>query len=207
MLLVFLYHYSFNPVMLFLPVQLYNAVTDEYTFRDKYYGRDVSETDFYQVLNEFLHTGMRFRDDLIPHLVLSLRELRAVILRQDSYRFYSSSLLLIYDGSETPPNSAATDKAASPTPPQHTPTPHSLHSSQTAQGVSAQLQTESLPPSIRLSSESYIKVHMIDFAHTTHQGYSDPIKYSGPDEGYVVGLDTLIHAFENMSGGSMQKAP
>ena len=41
-----------------------------------------------------------------------------------------------------------------------------------------------------------VDVRMIDFAHTTHSKcVQDPIKYSGPDEGYILGLDTLISAF------------
>ncbi len=38
---------------------------------------------------------------------------------------------------------------------------------------------------------------MIDFAHTTFEGFmSDPVLHSGPDSGYLKGLDTLVDIFE-----------
>ena len=44
-----------------------------------------------------------------------------------------------------------------------------------------------------------VDVRMIDFAHVTHSGYSDDlVQYSGPDDGYIVGLNTVISAFEGM---------
>ena len=44
-----------------------------------------------------------------------------------------------------------------------------------------------------------VDVRMIDFAHATHSMcVRDPIKYSGPDEGYILGLNTLISAFRTL---------
>ena len=41
------------------------------------------------------------------------------------------------------------------------------------------------------------RVTMIDFAHTTFEGFmSDPVLHSGPDSGYLKGLDTLVDIFE-----------
>ncbi len=77
---------------------MYNAVTDEYKFRDKYYGRDITEDGFRDSLREFVHNGVRVRVDLLSRLIGMLKELREVICRQDGYRFYSSSLLIMYDG-------------------------------------------------------------------------------------------------------------
>ena len=37
-----------------------------------------------------------------------------------------------------------------------------------------------------------MEVRMIDFANATHSGYvDDPYKYSGPDEGFLLGLNTV----------------
>jgi len=33
---------------------------------------------------------------------------------------------------------------------------------------------------------------MIDFAHSTHGDMDDVVSYSGPDRGYLFGLDNLI---------------
>lgn len=47
---------------------------------------------------QFLFDGRRVRIELVPPLLAQLRRLRAWMARQRLYRFYSSSLLLVYDG-------------------------------------------------------------------------------------------------------------
>ena len=86
----------------FFLLQKFDASKNEYLFRDKYYGRSLDDEGFYQELRAFLHNGVCFRSDLIPSLLSMVQELRRVIERQGSYRFYSSSLLIIYDGAVTP---------------------------------------------------------------------------------------------------------
>jgi len=102
-----------------------------------------------------VHDGTSYRIDVIPVIITSLRELREMVSRQHSYRFYSSSLLILYDGNQTASGADVAPK---------------------------------------------VLVRMIDFAHTTcsRDGYqSDPIQYSGPDDGYVLGLTSLISAFQS----------
>ena len=49
------------------------------------------------------------------------------------------------------------------------------------------------------TKRTLVDIRMIDFAHATHAKYKhDPVKYSGPDKGYVTGLNTLISAFQSM---------
>ena len=43
-----------------------------------------------------------------------------------------------------------------------------------------------------------VDLRMIDFAHSTHSGYDDAVQYVGPDEGYVLGLSSLVACFERM---------
>lgn len=57
---------------------------------------------FRQALYQFLHDGTRFRMELLEPIQHQLQALLLVIRSQSSYRFYSSSLLIIYDGQETP---------------------------------------------------------------------------------------------------------
>ncbi len=48
-------------------------------------------------------------------------------------------------------------------------------------------------------ARQFVDIRMTDFAHTTHVGYvNDHIRYTGPNEGYIVGLDTLIGIFEKV---------
>ena len=43
-----------------------------------------------------------------------------------------------------------------------------------------------------------VDLRMIDFAHSTHRGYNDRVVYSGPDEGYVLGVSSLVACLQRM---------
>lgn len=82
--------------LLFL--QVYQLNTGHYLCRNKYYGRGLSIEGFRQALYQYLHNGKGLRQDLFEPILNKLRTLKAVLERQASYRFYSSSLLIIYEG-------------------------------------------------------------------------------------------------------------
>ncbi|KAM7421966.1 hypothetical protein PAMA_010170 [Pampus argenteus] len=66
--------------------------------RNKYYGRGLSIEGFRQALYQYMHNGKGLRRDLFEPILNKLRSLKAVLEKQASYRFYSSSLLIIYEG-------------------------------------------------------------------------------------------------------------
>lgn len=72
--------------------------TGHYLCRNKYYGRGLSIDGFREALYQFLHNGKGLRQDLFEPILNKLRSLKAVLEKQASYRFYSSSLLIIYEG-------------------------------------------------------------------------------------------------------------
>lgn len=72
--------------------------TGHYLCRNKYYGRGLSIDGFRQALYQYLHNGKALRQDLLEPILNKLRSLKTVLERQASYRFYSSSLLIIYEG-------------------------------------------------------------------------------------------------------------
>lgn len=78
--------------------QVYQRNTGHYLCRNKYYGRGLSIDGFRQALYQYLHNGKALRRDLFEPVLSKLRSLKAVLERQASYRFYSSSLLIIYEG-------------------------------------------------------------------------------------------------------------
>lgn len=78
--------------------QVYQLNTGHYLCRNKYYGRGLSIEGFRQALYQYLHNGKALRQDLFEPVLNKLRSLKAVLERQASYRFYSSSLLIIYEG-------------------------------------------------------------------------------------------------------------
>ncbi|KAJ8404103.1 hypothetical protein AAFF_G00344530 [Aldrovandia affinis] len=79
-------------------MQVYQMDTGHYLCRNKYYGRGLSNEGFRHALQQYMHNGAQLRKDLFQPILRKLRSLKAVLERQASYRFYSSSLLIIYEG-------------------------------------------------------------------------------------------------------------
>lgn len=49
-------------------------------------------------MTQFFHNGERLRTDVFPSLLDQLTRLLSVVSQLDSFRFFTSSLLIIYDG-------------------------------------------------------------------------------------------------------------
>ncbi|XP_034948645.1 uncharacterized protein Ip6k isoform X2 [Chelonus insularis] len=79
-------------------MQVYQADTDHYVKRDKYWGRELNEEGFKAALYRFFHNGYCLRTHVIQRVIARLESLRRAIERQSSYRFYSCSLLVVYEG-------------------------------------------------------------------------------------------------------------
>uniref|UniRef100_A0A5S6QAH8 Kinase n=1 Tax=Trichuris muris TaxID=70415 RepID=A0A5S6QAH8_TRIMR len=79
-------------------MQVFDQRTKTYTCYDKYYGRSLSVRRFKETIVEFFNNGISIRTDLITSLKGRLEELNRVLNDSPGYRFYSSSLLIIYEG-------------------------------------------------------------------------------------------------------------
>lgn len=79
-------------------MQIYDAHTGEFIFQDKYYGRRIKPEDFTEALERFFHNGYQVLIHHLPDMVRKLRCLAQHVSKLGGYRFYASSLLLIYDG-------------------------------------------------------------------------------------------------------------
>ncbi|XP_067627970.1 putative mediator of RNA polymerase II transcription subunit 26 [Eurosta solidaginis] len=90
-------------------MQTYQAHLDQYAKRDKYWGRELDQNGFKQALHDFFYNGYRLRIRVIKKIVQRLLQLRRVIEKQSSYRFYSCSLLIVYEGYEDKPQAHAMD--------------------------------------------------------------------------------------------------
>ncbi|XP_055537670.1 uncharacterized protein LOC129725645 [Wyeomyia smithii] len=84
-------------------MQVYQADIDHYMKKDKYWGRELNEDGFKGALHNFFHNGLKLRVKIITKVLDKLEQLRRVIEKQSSYRFYSCSLLIVYEGFEEPP--------------------------------------------------------------------------------------------------------
>lgn len=82
-------------------LQAWDAKSQTYVFKDKYWGRDLKAGDeFQRALTLFLYDGVDYSSVLrhIPTILQKLNQLEATVQRLRGYRFYAASLLMFYDG-------------------------------------------------------------------------------------------------------------
>ena len=156
--------------------QVYQADTGRFLCHNKYYGRQLGAVALRQTLRRFLRPrgarGATSPPPLVDAILRQLRALHATLTRQHTFRFYSSSLLIMYDGAdwcaEPPPGGAGGGSADG-----------GWERGEAEEGAG---QEKGRP-----------SVYMIDFAHTTHHGFrGDRTQHAGPDRGYLFGLENLI---------------
>lgn len=82
-------------------MQVFQADADHFLRRDKYWGRELNEEGFKGALHNFFHNGYKLRTKIIKLVLDKLESMKRVIERQSSYRFYSCSLLIVYEGEES----------------------------------------------------------------------------------------------------------
>lgn len=70
-------------------MQTYLAHLEQYAKRDKYWGRELTEEGFKEALHDFFYSGYHLRKRVIRKILQRLLQLRRVIEKQSSYRFYS----------------------------------------------------------------------------------------------------------------------
>ena len=93
----------------------------------------------------------------------------------------------MYEGDDQEEESEGTN--VSPTVNGHVPTPPS--------SGAHDCSSPAMVPSSQSDTRKLLDVRMIDFCNTTHRHcIDDPVKYDGPDEGYLLGLTTIIDALE-----------
>ena len=183
---------------------------------DKYCGSGLATDSLVKTLTDFLYNGNRYRLELLPQLIEKLRELREVIRHLDSYRLFSSSLLIMYEG-EDPlgsgsgrtlvQNGCAASEEVLYSSEEHL---HGLLQStecfspdftQSVNNQSNASETNTSSCSCYTSmieARELVDIRMIDFGNVTNKKFeSDPIKYDGPDEGYIFGLTNIINVFED----------
>jgi len=79
-------------------MQVYQIDSGRYIFTDKYCGRILTVDGFRSALGEFFNNGRTKRLDVLPEIIERLKSLYETINSLLKYRFYSGSLLIVYDG-------------------------------------------------------------------------------------------------------------
>lgn len=186
-------------------MQVYQSDSGQLMFMNKYQGRKMTLAGFKEALYQFFHNGRRLRRELLSPVLRRLREMQAALEACESYRFYSSSLLIIYDG----------DPPRTPTRPRHhggeegdEDEPSDEEEDEEDEGAFGFPRSSSAGGSASVaggSSSSHsshstgeasspaVDVRMIDFAHTTCRHYGeDSVVHEGQDSDFIFGLQNLI---------------
>lgn len=71
---------------------------DRFICHNKYYGRSLTPEGLISTFKTFLQTDNPSKADIIPLLIERLEKLLSVVKRLDTFRFYTSSLLIVYEG-------------------------------------------------------------------------------------------------------------
>jgi inositol-hexakisphosphate kinase len=194
-------------------MQVWNIKKKQYIFEDKYAGRDLKAgREFRDALQRFLYDGISYTSVSrhIPPLIEKLTKLEKIITKLPGYRFYASSLLMLYDGAATDDSTKLEDAGgissdaadANPTSSRTTPLP-----SPAISPLPKQFEFSQPTPNPQRNHAgrrhhnlptSSITIKLVDFANcvtpplpSNPTPYCPPSDPSGIDRGYIRGLRTL----------------
>ena len=198
-------------------MQVWNVKTQSYLFEDKYFGRDLKAgKDFQDSLTRFFFDGHGYVSARrhIPVILEKMTSLERIIRRLPGYRFYASSLLIIYDrgvdGGGGGGGGSSVDQQQTGNNYNSNNPPNRRGSLETNNNTSAATTTQPYPSDEPLPnrppSTKEVKLKIVDFANcvTAQQmplladtpcPVNDP---SGIDRGYLRGLRTLRMYFQRI---------
>ncbi|GAB6031039.1 hypothetical protein CHUAL_007853 [Chamberlinius hualienensis] len=229
-------------------MQVYQADTGAYIWKNKYFGRQIDDESFKHTLHDFFHNGFKMRTGIAAEVIERLKVLRKVVEKKNSFRFYSSSLLILYEGCSVDEHdqcedsfcdselesSGSWDMESANQCRHHHDQHHNLHpdsassrtqrhadesndvnmymmacgDKKTADSLSGEEELNDSVGAMHVTvdngftkpqSRPPVDVRMIDFAHTTYEGYmGDQMVHRGPDTGYLFGLDNLIRLLQDI---------
>jgi len=78
--------------------RIYNNETSNYRIISRQEGYDIKESQLPGFICSFFYNGIEFHGKMILHFLSQLKIIREWIDTQHYYRFYSSSILFVYDG-------------------------------------------------------------------------------------------------------------
>ncbi|KAJ8361096.1 hypothetical protein SKAU_G00176210 [Synaphobranchus kaupii] len=184
-------------------MQVYQSDSGKLMFMNKYHGRKLTLPGFKEALFQFFHDGRRLRQELLSPVLRRLRDMQAALEACESYRFYSSSLLIIYDGE--PPRAQRPRLRGGEEGEEDDLSEEEDEEEEeeagafgfpcggAAGGGGSSSTGGVMSRASRGEGGPLVDVRMIDFAHTTCRHYGeDSVVHEGQDSGYIFGLQNLI---------------
>jgi inositol-hexakisphosphate kinase len=179
-------------------MQTYDVKQNRYHWQDKYYGRDLKAgKDFQDALTSFFYNGVNHSAArrLIPQALEEIDQLERVVRGLPGYRFYGSSLYIIYDGASELDNRTTTDAAP----------PTRGRTDAEGQTVISSSTTNSGGGAVAVKKNKDFLFKVIDFANCVTAettplagAASPPHRPNDIDRGYVRGLRTLRQYFRRI---------
>lgn len=182
-------------------MQIWNVKTQSYIFEDKYYGRDLKAgKEFQDALKKFFWDGNGYKAATkhIPVILEKISQMERIIRHLPGYRFYASSLLMLYDRGD----SESKDKDT-----MSVPNGMSQIGSETNSAAPSGPASPGAAPQSNSASKNYpeIKLRIVDFANcvTAEDPLPDdlpcpPQNPDGVDRGYLRGLRSLRLYFQRI---------
>lgn len=85
--------------------RVYHSTKGEYIVKDKEWSKTVTEETMEDALSFFFSDGKSLRKSIIQNILTKLHPIKEWMESQRQFRFYSSSVLILYDGDEAINNS------------------------------------------------------------------------------------------------------
>ncbi|ORZ09909.1 hypothetical protein BCR42DRAFT_423311 [Absidia repens] len=170
-------------------MQVYDMQEQNFVFQDKYCGRKLTIDTFQETLARYLDNGQGCQIQYIPTILQRLRRLASIIKTMDDYRFYTSSLLIIYDGHPTNDRNIdlrIIDFAHCVT--QKEVQQHQKYMQQQFYNNDGNQDDDGDDADGNKNSNE----------NTTTIPFTYPPRHQGPDYGYLLGLKSLVYHFESI---------
>ena len=192
-------------------MQVWNAKDKVYVFEDKYFGRRLkSGREFQEALTRFLFDGVGYAAVAkhLPVILEKLARLERLVRKLPGYRFYASSLLMLYDGSGGDDGDETAAAASEPATDDLTTT---TNATSTAPAIDRDPSRDGSPLTRKEAKRVPIDLKIVDFANciTAEDAMSMPSSMRsstpcpphdarGVDRGYLRGLRTLRMYFQRI---------
>ena len=178
-------------------MQIWNVKTQSYIFEDKYFGRDLKAgKEFQDALKRFFWDGTSYKaaSKHIPVILEKISQLERMIKNLPGYRFYASSLLMLYDRGDGESKDVVGSQANG-------------HSRKGEDSVASGLTSPGPAAASHPTHEKHpeIKLKIVDFANCVTA--EDPLPEdlpcppenpNGIDRGYLRGLRSLRLYFQRI---------
>ncbi|KAI6659737.1 hypothetical protein LOD99_10670 [Oopsacas minuta] len=84
-------------------MRVYKTLTDDYKYYNRCYGMTrLDKESVHQGMLDFLDNGTEIRYDLVPSIIEKVTEIKNWFAAQTTFKLFATSILLIYEGSQTP---------------------------------------------------------------------------------------------------------